>query len=236
MQVLRKLSRVKLSLLLSVPLAIGLATPTLAQQPEGTRRYTATLAAANGSGVSGTATLTVSGNQLTVALEARGLEANQLHQQHIHGFANNQANSTCPPPAADTNRDGLISLEEGTPFIGPALLPLEPYPTAGAQGTISFTRTYTVDAGQLLPLENRALELHGMTVRGQYLATLPIACGEIVPSQAAAPAPAPAQIPAQASGQRAAGLPRTGGAPLGVLALLATSALGAGVALRRFGR
>ena len=218
MQILRKLA---LSLLLIIPLAVGLYTPTFAQQPDGPRRYTAALTAANGSGVSGTATLTLSGNQLTVAVEARGLEANRTHQQHIHGFANNQANSACPPPAADTNRDGLISLEEAAPLIGPVLLPLEPYPTADARGNISFRQTYTINVGQFLPLENRAIELHGMTVRGQYLATLRIACGQIVPSAAAAAAPR----------QGARALPRTGGAPFGVLVLLATSVLGARVVL-----
>jgi len=65
------------------------------------------------------------------------------------------------------------------------LLPLTPFPTA-PDGTIEFEMTYTVDSS-VTPLQNRAIVLHGMTVTidevDTYIATLPVACGQISPAQ-----------------------------------------------------
>ncbi len=135
----------------------------------------------NGSGVSGTATLTLMGDELTVHIQASGLEPGMVHPQHIHGFMENNKNSVCPPMSADTDGDGLIELGEGLPFYGPVILPLEPFPTA-PDGTIDYTRTFNVaDYMHLLPLQNNVIVLHGMTVDGEYIATLPVACGMIKP-------------------------------------------------------
>lgn len=144
------------------------------------KTYTADIMALNGSGVMGTATLTLEGDMLTVHIMASGLEPNKLHPQHIHGFMENNKNAVCPPPSADTDGDGLVELGEGLPFYGPVLLPLEPFPTA-PNGTINYTQTFEVNAA-MLPLQNNVIVLHGMTVNGQYVATLPVACGAIKPS------------------------------------------------------
>ena len=65
---------------------MALLVPAAAQQdPASSRTYTADLAALNDSGADGTATLTVSGTQLTVDIEATGLSPNLPHAQHLHG-------------------------------------------------------------------------------------------------------------------------------------------------------
>lgn len=163
------------------------------------KMYTVDFGALNNSGVSGTAELTLIGDQLTVKVNARGLEPNMVHPQHIHGFADNKGNSTCPTPAADTNGDGLVDLVEGLPSYGGVLLelyvPVDEFPVADANGMLTFERTFTLgttefaEEGELIsqddisPLQNRTIVLHGMTVNGEYVATLPVACGQIKPSQ-----------------------------------------------------
>lgn len=153
-----------------------------------TKTYTADLMSLNDSGVMGTATLTLDGDMLTVHIMASGLEPNMVHPQHIHGFMDSNKNAVCPPMSADTNGDGFIDLTEGGPFYGPVLLPLTPFPTADADGNINYMETFEVSA-DLLPLQNNAIVLHGMTVEGlivegkptaeMYVATLPVACGQI---------------------------------------------------------
>jgi hypothetical protein len=141
------------------------------------KTYTANLGTLNNSGVTGTATLTLDGNMLTVQVLASGLEPNQTHIQHIHGFMDNKKKSMCPPQSADANGDGFVDLGEGLPFYGGVLLNLDPFPTA-PDGTINYTRTFTIDAS-LLPLQNRVVVIHGLTVNGVYDITMPVACGMI---------------------------------------------------------
>lgn len=163
------------------------------------KMYTVNFNPLNGSGVSGTAELTLNGDELTVKVNATGLEPNMVHPQHIHGFADNKRNSTCPTPAADTNGDGLVDLVEGLPSYGGVLLelyvPIDEFPVADANGVLTFERTFTlgetefaeegevITRSNLTPLQNRTIVLHGMTVGGEYIATLPVACGQIKPSQ-----------------------------------------------------
>lgn len=161
--------------------------------------YTVDFTALNASGVSGSAELTLMGDKLTVKVNATGLEPNMVHPQHIHGFAENKGNSTCPTPAADTNGDGLVDLVEGLPSYGGVLLelyvPIDEFPVADANGVLAFERTFllgetefaeegeVISQSDLSPLQNRTIVLHGMTVNGEYIATLPVACGQIKSSQ-----------------------------------------------------
>ena len=146
------------------------------------KTYMVEIKSLNNSGVSGMATLTLMGDELTVHIEASGLEPGMVHPQHIHGFMENNKNAVCPPMSADTDGDGLVELPEGLPYYGPVLLSLEPFPTA-PDGTINYTRTFNIsDKVDLLPLQNNVIVLHGMTVDGEYVATLPVACGEIKPA------------------------------------------------------
>ncbi len=163
------------------------------------KMYTVDFGALNNSGVSGSAELTLIGDQLTVKVNATGLEPDMIHPQHIHGFTENNKNSTCPTPAADTNGDGIVDLVEGLPSYGGVLLelyvPIDEFPVADANGVLTYERTFTLgttefaEEGELIsqadisPLQNRTIVLHGMTVNGEYVATLPVACGQIKPSQ-----------------------------------------------------
>jgi hypothetical protein len=144
------------------------------------KTYTADIMSLNNSGVMGKATLTLEGNMVTVHIMASGLEPNKVHPQHIHGFMDKNKNAVCPPMSADMNGDNLVDLLEGLPFYGPVLQSLTPFPMA-LDGTINYTQTFPVTAA-MLPLQNNVIVLHGMTVDGEYVATLPVACGAIKPA------------------------------------------------------
>lgn len=143
----------------------------------------------NNSGVSGIVLLKLENGELKVMVQARGLEPNQVHMQHIHGMTNGSG-AVCPPPVADVNGDGLISFAEGLPFFGPVLRALflqglTIYPTADSHGKVRYGATFSgaeLAALQLgdFPLENRVVVLHGLTVNGAYSPSLPVACGEIM--------------------------------------------------------
>ena len=135
------------------------------------------LTALNGSGVSGTATLRLKGGTLTVKLDVRGLEPNQSHLAHVHGFATN-TQATCPGAAADTNGDKIISFEEGLASFGPVLVELASQQPS-ASGRLTVTKTITENVQALLPLGDRAIVVHGLTVNGTYVPSLPVACGGI---------------------------------------------------------
>jgi hypothetical protein len=142
------------------------------------KTYTVELMELNGSGVSGMALIELMDSEIEVSLEATGLTPEMEHMQHIHGFIENNKNSVCPPPSADTNGDGLISLVEGIPFYGPVLVPLTPYPMADATGMVDFMNQYSIDR-TVRSLQNNVIVLHGMYVDGVYDPTIPVACGQI---------------------------------------------------------
>lgn len=159
--------------------ALALATPAQALPVS----YATPLAPANGSGVTGTATLTLDGTLLTYSVQASGLVPGVNHLEHIHGFVPYQP-STIPTPATnDLNHDGIIAAPEGELSIGPEIFGLtatpnapatvpSSYPVASAGGLLSFSQTYELAAdvndyqngatlADLLHLDGRGLELHG---------------------------------------------------------------------------
>ncbi len=169
---------------------LALSISPLAFAGEASRDFVVDLQPLNGSGVSGMAHLTLDGDQLIVTIQAPGLEAGELHPQHIHGFeakadSNGFANpkdSTCPTLTADADGDGLVSVGEGLPNYGPVLLPLLPFSTT-PEGSLDFAATYTLPA-ELEPantLQNRSIVIHGLSVAGGYVPSLPVACGQIRP-------------------------------------------------------
>ncbi len=162
-------------------------TPPIFDQP-GVTNYKSCLDATNNSGVVALAFLSLdnSNNTLDATVLATKLEPNKIHAQHIHGFADKH-NSTCPPSSA-AGLDGIISLAEGAPFYGPVLLGLDDgsgnFPTSTVGGVVVYEHTFNLGSGgvptaaTLLPLENRAIVIHGMTVNNVYDGSIPVACGE----------------------------------------------------------
>ena len=146
--------------------------------------YEAQLGSINDSGASGTATITMQGDMLTVNVIAQGMTPNQAHPQHIHGLADGE-NGTCPPVSADTDDDGIITIPEGAPFYGEVLLPLDDFPMADAEGNISYEKTFMLGENgnptieDLDDLEDRVIVLHGINNNDEYVATIPAACGEL---------------------------------------------------------
>lgn len=151
---------------------------------------------------SGSATFTVNGDQLTVKVEASGLEPGIGHAHHIH------AGTACPTMAADTNGDGFLDVIEGVPTYGAILVPLDDniadttannFPTADAQGNLSYTGTASISEietalGEELNVGARHYVIHGVdstimlpsTVQSlgdlPAHATLPVGCGQITES------------------------------------------------------
>jgi Ca2+-binding RTX toxin-like protein len=176
-----------------------------------TQTWTATLQPMNDSAVAGTVTATLAGDQLQVEILATGLEANQIHAMHIHGLtatagagAEVAAESDVAGTVSDTDADGFVEMAEAAQTIGPALLPLQvdgQYPVAGADGAVNVTLTFDIgelpdgaDIRDLLPMDMRAVEIHGLTVAATeglltggevdgsagYKASLPVAAAELV--------------------------------------------------------
>jgi hypothetical protein len=150
--------------------------------------YYTQFTALNGSGVTGGAILAFDDDTdtLTVAISAQGLEANQTHIQHIHGFPNGMDAKT-PTMAQDTDKDGYIELAEGVPTYGPVLLnlstnhdntsggdnghshsgPAPGFPTS-PDGKIWFVESYQLTSTSPLGtdpmLALREVIIHGMSV------------------------------------------------------------------------
>ena len=155
--------------------------------------YMAKIKALNNTNVKGTAYLKLVDNNLSVRINATGLEPG-VHPQHIHG--KEQANAECPKNSADLNKDGYVSVVEGAPSYGlikvnltspqtafgtpptPALFaPFagtadnKNFPVVGSDGILNFEQTYTFNdtaAAQaafksLTPLGDQEIVLHGAT-------------------------------------------------------------------------
>lgn len=172
------------------------------------RVFYAELGELNNSDARGGVLLVLRGDKLTVLTAARGVEAGQVHIQHIHGFEDGR-DAVVPTLAQDADRDGFIELAEGIPTYGPILLNLNSPPGSGLAGfptpdgtSYVLSQTYDLsdpvngDLARLLDdvsLNRREIVLHGMSVlEGQgdgttgevngtagYKLVLPIASGEI---------------------------------------------------------
>ena len=123
--------------------------------------------------VTGKAVLTMDEGTLNVMLDVKGVVPGQLHAQHIHGH---DGESTCPTPQADADDDGLISVGEGAPDYGGVLVPLTPFQTPDGSRYM-YQQTFE-DQGDLEPAR-RAIVVHGAFVDGEYVVSLPVACGTI---------------------------------------------------------
>jgi hypothetical protein len=140
----------------------------------------AKLAEQNGSGVSGTATLTALDNGgLKVVIRSQGLVPGQPHAQHIHGSAHG-GHFGCPTVEKnDTDGDGVLTNEEATGEYGTVFLALttsggatpqdglavDRMPVADAAGRLDYERTFSanlVPAGLLEHLSSVHVVQHGI--------------------------------------------------------------------------
>lgn len=188
--------------------------------------WNVTLASLNGSGVGGTATLSLSADGLRVQLQVSGLEPGQPHAMHIHGLSTAfgvPLDSEPGTPALDADGDGFVELAEGRVTQGPPILTLGS-PTAAEDGSLSFDQTFSLDAtldfaagtdaADLFPLTARLIEIHGLSVAdgagagtggevdgsGGYKPLLPVAAGEIVPAAVAVAADGDGELVAGGNG------------------------------------
>lgn len=181
------------------------------------RNFKVNLTALNNSGVTGKATFQyMKDGKFEAHIMAKNLAPHMVHPQHIHGFGfedEHPENAVCPPQSA-AGEDGLLTLEDGLPFYGPVLVPLDSklvpltqqdYPEANRNGQVNyleFTRIKSLITAidesnegrqtiKNLALDRRVIVLHGAWVKdneivdadtegAEYIATLPVACGEIV--------------------------------------------------------
>jgi hypothetical protein len=162
------------------------------------QHFFALMTSANNSGANGVAflSLDLDDKTLTIDAAALGLEPNQEHPFHIHGFADDHP-SELPTINQDTDLDGFVETPEGEPVFGPVLLPLtqdDPtlgtlvppvdgapkFPIADANGVVEFSKTYQFDlndpeqAASFAELSD-GLEGHGIQFHGLEL---PAGAGE----------------------------------------------------------
>ena len=186
----------KSAFLIAPALALGaMALSTSPALAADNTTYQANLGAINGSNASGTAMITLNGNQATVTEKVSGLAATfsgkpYPHVQHIHIGAK----GTCPGPSADTSGDGVVSTTEGAPFYGGIGATLstsgDTSPAAGTDlavagmgSSFTYQRTITLDAKTLASLQSGTAVV---VVHGLDPATLPAGAqkepSDLVPS------------------------------------------------------
>jgi hypothetical protein len=173
-----------LSMLAACMLSFAFASSSHAVQTT----YSSSLSTLNASGVTGTATLLLDTDAMTlnVVVEAMGLEPNVDHLMHIHGLlggdgtsGNPAVDSNTPTIADDADMDGFIEVLEGLPQYGDILLPLQTQNTATASFAYSetfdlpndslfFSPVSSMDytSADIMPLEFREIVIHGLTVDG----------------------------------------------------------------------
>ncbi len=158
--------------------------------------YKSCLKSLNDSGVVAFVYAKLEGNKLTTNTYGFDTTPNQMHPQHIHGFAND-SNATCPPESAADDRasgseefpfedDRFITIPEGAPFYGPIQLTLnyadESFPMSDANGYFAYQRVFMLSPSVrnlIDPLQRKVVVVHGRMVDGEYIATLPVACGQL---------------------------------------------------------
>jgi hypothetical protein len=150
----------------------------------------AKLVEVNGSGASGTATLTaLPDGGLKVVIRSQGLVPGVFHPQHIHGTGHG-GHFTCPTlKEDDSDGDGFITNEEGTGEYGAIFFPLttsggatatpkdaldpKRMPVADAEGRITYERTFPAEMvpdGLLEHLSTLHVVQHGIDANnnGKY--------------------------------------------------------------------
>ena len=148
----------------------------------------AKLVEVNGSGVTGTATLTATPDGgLKVVIHSEGLVPGVFHAQHIHG-SKDGGHFMCPTVKMnDTDGDGVLTNEEGMGEYGLIFFPLttrgtakpqdalaaDRMPVADSKGRISYERTFPAEMlpeGLLEHLSSMHVVQHGIDANdnGKY--------------------------------------------------------------------
>jgi len=170
--------------------------------------YQVNLTQLNNSGTSGTATVSVDGNNATVTVRATGLSPNRAHATHI--YVGGQAK--CPTASADTNKDSYIDNNEAKSSRGDlrvslttsgdtsanSALAFNRMPVADKDGKVAYSRTFALPSGvKAADLAKATLSLQGIsTIFGSkviydgdkrseltsdhaFETTIPAACGKL---------------------------------------------------------
>lgn len=186
-----------------IGLTLALVLPAIAIAGDG-KVYRADLAplnaGVNGLTASGTATITLKGNDVSVDIAVSGVNPGTLHPQHIH------AGPACPSPDTDPNHDGFLDVLEGLPAYGGILVNLDSelssnaagmFPVASADGSYTYSEQASRSHLQreietALRLGTRHVVIHGVDPSTDLpdsvaslpglpaWATLPVACGELI--------------------------------------------------------
>ena len=134
----------------------------------------AKIGALNGSESTGNASVMVADGKATVKLRTVSASKDMPHAQHIHIGGNN----TCPPPSADTNGDGFISVAEGVPFYGGIAVSLttsgdvsgasglavDRFPTGDGNFVVNYERTFDLPQGVTASdIANGVIVQHGVS-------------------------------------------------------------------------
>ncbi|HET9750813.1 MAG TPA: hypothetical protein VFS06_16055 [Casimicrobiaceae bacterium] len=192
----------------AAPLIVGLAG-LFAQPAHADQTYIATLSPLNskvaGRHAEGDLRLTVSGDTVTIDLDARDVPPGIMHMAHLHGYVSGK-NSTCPGAGADTNHDGIIDLAETEPAAGVTMIPLnaapadltiasDSYPTASKDGRITYKQQLSLRTlmqkmagdfdGAAPDLAKRVIFVHGVDSASSLPKTVASLPG--VPAQATLP-------------------------------------------------
>lgn len=136
--------------------------------------YSAQLRPLNGSGVTGDAAFRFQEDGIAVRITARGLEPGQILPTYIKGFAAARE-ARCPDSGE------RLSAREARTY-GDTVFEVEPFPTIKpGEARLRYDLTLTPSERELRrlePFERRTLVLRA----GEGPRTLPVACGEILPS------------------------------------------------------
>lgn len=245
--------------LLAVPAAIALplaVAPAASADAGGDRVFMAELNEQNDSGASGTATLTLDGNMLTVKINSDGLVPGAPHAQHIHfGPQDTNDPAECPPASADDNGDDIVSTPEGQPFYGAvqvslttrgatgmdSALAVKRFPVANEDGEVHYERTFRVSDEVVKNLDNASIVQHGIDTNDNEKydnSAGPSDIGEDLPLEATAPANCGGlrKVPAggvDAGAGSTQGVERVELLTLGGAALVGSAALGVTMRRRR---
>jgi hypothetical protein len=143
---------------------------------------TAKLVEQNGSGVSGTVSLTaLDDGGLKVVIQSEGLVPAQPHAQHLHGAVGGKHFACATVEKNDTDGDGVLTNEEAGGEYGGVFMPLttsgsaapqdgldaKRMPVADSEGRVSYERTFTADMipdGVLEHLSSLHVVQHGIDV------------------------------------------------------------------------